>query len=331
MNPKEKKIRGLGLCSGGLDSILSALILQIQGIEVEWVSFETPFFSAEKARDASLQTGIPLTVRPITEIYLRMLKNPPCGYGQNMNPCLDCHSLMFRLAGEMMAEKRFDFLFSGEVVGQRPMSQTRSSLRYVEKNSGMAGWIVRPLSAKLLEESIPEQKGWIDRDRLLDLSGRSRKPQMALAEKFGVTRYPNPAGGCLLTDIGYSARLKDLFAHQDTVRENELHLLKYGRHIRLSPSCKLIVGRTQKENGLLLEYRDLRWDTTLKTHHYPGPTAVIPGYDSGEFIPLAASICAGYSKAPLENPVTVHILSPSGPSTIEVMPTSPQSVQHLII
>ena len=222
-----KKVRALGLCSGGLDSILSALVLRKNNVEVEWITFETPFFSPEKAIKASKTTGIPLIVKNITEEYLTMLKNPHCGYGRNMNPCMDCHSLMFRIAGGIMEESGFDFLFSGEVLGQRPMSQTLSSLRYVEKHSGYGGYILRPLSAKRLPVTIPEKKGLINRELLLGFSGRSRKPQAALAGEFGISDYPNPAGGCLLTDKGFSRRLKDLFEHQKYFSENELNILKY--------------------------------------------------------------------------------------------------------
>lgn len=200
--PLRNNVKALGLCSGGLDSMLAGLVLREQGIQVHWVSFETPFFSAAKARRASEMTGIPLTVQPIYPIYMQMLLDPPAGYGRYMNPCMDCHSLMFRLAGEMMRERGFDFLFSGEVLGQRPMSQKKPSLRYVEKHSGFDGLILRPLSAKLLPETIPEKEGLVDRDRLLDITGRSRKRQIDLAQQFGITNYPAPAGGCLLTDIG---------------------------------------------------------------------------------------------------------------------------------
>jgi tRNA U34 2-thiouridine synthase MnmA/TrmU len=197
---KKKAVRALGLCSGGLDSILAGLVLRQQGIDVAWVSFETPFFSADKARAAARLTGIPLSVQCITSVYMPMLRNPACGYGKNMNPCMDCHALMFRLAGERMRAEGFDFLFSGEVLGQRPMSQTKNALRYVEKHSGFDGWILRPLSARRLPETFAEREGLVDRERLLDLSGRGRKPQIALAEAFGITAYPAPAGGCLLTD-----------------------------------------------------------------------------------------------------------------------------------
>jgi len=202
----KKNVKGLGLCSGGLDSILAALVLREQGIDVEWIAFETPFFSADKARKASFNHGISLIVKDITKRYMPMLKNPKCGYGKNMNPCMDCHALMFRIAGEMMQETESDFLFSGEVMGQRPMSQNKNSLRYVEKNSGYDGYILRPLSAKVLPETPMELNGLVDREKLCDFSGRSRKPQMALAKQFGVVDYPAPAGGCLLTDGGYARK-----------------------------------------------------------------------------------------------------------------------------
>src|SRR5210317_2252033 len=268
MEKKNKPVRALGLCSGGLDSMMSGLVLREQGIEVEWVSFETPFFNAAKARKASQITGIPLTVKPIYNVYIKMLRNPPVGYGKYMNPCMDCHTLMFKLAGEMMPDGNFDFLFSGEVLGQRPMSQNKQSLQYVEKHSGFKGYILRPLSAKNLPETIPEKEGLVDRERLLDFAGRGRKPQMALAQKYGLTDYPAPAGGCLLTDVGYSRRLKDLFAHQDECTEEELLLLKYGRHFRLNPETKLIVGRTQKDNENILKYHNPQTDTVIDVKDY---------------------------------------------------------------
>ncbi len=332
-NKRQKPVRGLGLCSGGLDSILSAVVLKDQGIDVTWICFETPFFSDEKARRASQATGVPLIVRSIFSTYIDMLKDPPVGYGQYMNPCMDCHALMFKLAGETMKADGFDFLFSGEVLGQRPMSQTYPSLRYVAKQSGMDGYIVRPLSAKRLPESIPEKEGLIDRERLLDLSGRSRKPQIELAAQYGITTYPAPAGGCLLTDKGYSHRLRDMFDHQKTYTEAELRLLKYGRHLRLDPHTKVIVGRTRKENESIGKWIDERKDTVLKTMGYPGPTAVIPGgCDKVALLDQAAAICAGYSKAPAGSPADVRITGgPDGSRDIQVMPIPPGGVKDLLI
>ena len=330
-SPKTE-IRALGLCSGGLDSILSGLLLAKQGINVEWISFETPFFSADKARKASEMTGIPLRVKNITDIYTKMLRNPPVGYGQHMNPCMDCHALMFRLAGEMLQSQQFDFLFSGEVLGQRPMSQTKPSLRYVEKHSGVQGLILRPLSAKLLPETIPERRGWVDRTRLLDFSGRSRKPQIRLAVQWGVKDYPAPAGGCLLTDKGFSRRLKDLFDHQESCREAELELLKYGRHFRVNPQTKLVVGRSQGDNEQLLHCYDSQKDTYIKLKKHPGPIALIPNgsMDKGAIV-LAASLAVGYSKASNEMPVKVRVVSPQGKETLTVMGIPAADLKHLLI
>jgi tRNA-specific 2-thiouridylase len=331
MNSNKQIVRALGLCSGGLDSTLAGLVLREQGIEVEWITFETPFFTAAKARKASEKTGIPLTVKPIYPVYINMLKNPPAGYGKQMNPCMDCHALMFKLAGEMMKEKKIDFLFSGEVLGQRPMSQTKSSLQYVEKHSGFKGYILRPLSAKKLAETIPEKKGLVDRERLLDIAGRGRKQQIALAEKFGLSDYPAPAGGCLLTDVGYSTRLKDLFDHQDACTEAQLHLLKYGRHFRLNPDTKLIVGRTQEDNERILQYHDPQTDTVIDVKDHPSPVGLVPGGGTKDVIYLAGSICVGYSKASNLTPIDVLVKTPEGRETIQVIGIPTADFKKLLI
>jgi tRNA-specific 2-thiouridylase len=331
MNLSINKVRALGLCSGGLDSMLSALVLQKQGIVVEWVTFETPFFSSEKARQASSLTGIRLWVRNITPVYIEMLKNPHCGYGKYMNPCMDCHALMFRLAGTIMNENEFNFLFSGEVLGQRPMSQNKQSLRYVEKQSGFDGYILRPLSAKRLPITIPEKKGLVNRDLLLDISGRSRKFQMELTQEFGITSYPSPAGGCLLTDKSYSSRLKDLFDHQDSYTEEELHLLKHGRHLRLSKNTKIIIGRTQKDNEKIIKYYNPSVDTLIKVKNFPGPTVLMPHGGGKEILILAASICAGYSKAPVSTSVQVGAVTPKGNEIFKVISITPSDIRHFLI
>jgi len=331
LNKNKNTVRALGLCSGGLDSILSGLILREQGIAVEWVTFETPFFNAAKARNASKMTGIPLTVKPIFNVYLKMLKDPPAGYGKNMNPCMDCHALMFRLAGDMMREKELDFLFSGEVLGQRPMSQRKDSLRYVEKHSGFEGYILRPLSAKKLPETIPEKEGLVDRALLYDLEGRSRRPQMELAKKFGISDYPSPAGGCLLTDQVFSNRLKDLFEHQETCTEEELHLLKYGRHFRLNPETKLIVGRTQEDNEHILGHCNSGEDIIVDVKDHPGPIGWVSHGAKRESILLAATICAGYSKAPKMSPVDVRIKTSKGEEVVQVIAIPPTDFRKLMI
>jgi tRNA U34 2-thiouridine synthase MnmA/TrmU len=331
MKPAARKTRALGLCSGGLDSMLAALVLRRQGIEVAWVTFETPFFSAAKAQQASRATGVPLTVENITAAYLEMLVDPPCGYGQYMNPCMDCHALMFRLAGGMMQRRGFDFLFSGEVLGQRPMSQTRPSLRYVEKHSGFEGRILRPLSAKLLDETEMEKTGLVDRERLYGLSGRSRKPQIQLARQFGIRRYPQPAGGCLLTDKGYSARLKDLFAHNLRPGEAELHLLKHGRHFRFEDGTKVIVGRTKKDNAHILRHADRSRDTLIHLVGLRGPTVLVPGGAGERQIVMAAGLCAGYGKAPADRPAPVRVSSPQGRRVISAERVDPAAVRRFMV
>jgi tRNA-uridine 2-sulfurtransferase len=328
---ESKTVRALGLCSGGLDSILSALVLRGQGIHVEWITFETPFFSAQKAGRAAEQTGIILHVQDITPEYLVLIKDPPAGYGKNMNPCMDCHSLMFRKAGEFMQARGFDFLFSGEVMGQRPMSQNANSLRYVAKHSGFQNFILRPLSALKLTPTPMEEQGLVDRDRLLDIYGRSRKPQMALAHQFGITDYPTPAGGCLLTDPGYSRRLKDLIDNGAELTPNALHLLRYGRHMRLNPGVKIIVGRTQTDNEQILRHCDPQKDAVIKTIGFPGPTVILPGGAPREVLFLAGAVCAGYSKAPVSATASVEVAMGGKVQNMTVLPLTPQEAQRFLI
>ena len=325
-----QKISALGLCSGGLDSILAALILQKQKINVQWISFETPFFSSENAKKAAELSGIHLCVKNITDVYLKMLKNPDGGYGKYMNPCRDCHALMFNIAGKIMEENGFDFLFSGEVTGQRPFSQAKSALRYVEKRSGYDGYILRPLSAKCLPETIPEKEGKVNRAMLLDFSGKTRTPQIKLALEMGVINYPTPGGGCLLTDKGYSIRLRDLFEHQINYMHDDLYLLKYGRHLRLNCKTKLIIGRNALDNKNIMKYYNLKYDTLIGMKNLPGPVTLMK--NSGrEDVLTAASICAGYSKASMEIPADVQITTAKGSETVKVIGKSPLSVQKIIL
>ncbi|MCK4272394.1 tRNA 4-thiouridine(8) synthase ThiI, partial [bacterium] len=244
---------GIGLFSGGLDSILAVKVLQEQGIGIIGVTFTTPFFGAGRASEAARQLGMDHRILDITTEHLEMVRHPKNGYGRNMNPCIDCHAMMFRKAGEFMEREGADFLFSGEVLGERPMSQNRGSLVRVARESGYEPVILRPLSARLLPETLPEREGKVDRERLLDLQGRGRKRQMELAAFYGIQDYPAPAGGCLLTDPIFSRRLRDLFQHSDSVTVQDLELLKVGRHLRLDDGFKMVVGRNQSENKRLGE------------------------------------------------------------------------------
>lgn len=312
-NNSNRIVKALGLSSGGLDSILAALVLRRQGIDVTWISFVTPFFSSDNAEKAAKRYKIPIIVSDISEKYLVMLKNPPCGYGQNMNPCIDCHTMMFAEAGKIMQENGFDFLFSGEVSGQRPMSQTKHALRYVEKRSGFDGSIVRPLSAKVLPETKPEEDGLVDRSQLLGFNGRTRKPQMELAKEMGVKDYPAPAGGCLLTDTRYSIKLRDLMAFNPFARISEYHLLKGGRHLRLDDNTKAIVGRDKNDNAIIMQYYDPAHDLLFKMKDKPGPLVVMTcsaGVPESHMIEKAAVICASYGKTVSGETVEVYVTRP---------------------
>lgn len=311
-----KKVKALGLSSGGLDSILAALVLKEQGIDVTWISFETPFFDAENARKASKSTGIPLIVEDITDEYLVMLHNPKAGYGKNMNPCMDCHTMMFNKAGEYILRGEYDFLFSGEVSGQRPFSQRKQALRYVEIHSGFDGTILRPLSAKILPITKVEEDGLVDRERLLDISGRGRKPQIALAKKYGIKDYPNPAGGCLLTDIGFSDRLKDLF-DKGEYTHRDLHLLKHGRHFKVNDT-KVIVGRAKGDNEKIESLYSKDNDITIRLVYLPGPFVLITEKASMETLAIAAEITVAYAKVKNKSKVDVEITRPSGIEKITV-------------
>ena len=328
---RSSQIRALGLCSGGLDSILSALVLKDQGIEVTWVSFETPFFNAGSAKKAAKQTGIPLIVRDITPVYMEMMHAPKAGFGKNMNPCMDCHTLMFDQAAQIMKQEGFHFLFSGEVMGQRPKSQTKNALRYVEKNSGIDGYIVRPLSGKLLPETLAEKEGLVDRDGLLDISGRSRKIQMALAETYGITEYPSPAGGCLLTDKGFSQRLRDLLYVQKTEDPTQLHLLKSGRHFRLDAHCKLVVGRNLRDNKQIMAHYDPKGHIRLRHAEMSGPDALLFGTVQESHITEAARITAGYTKAITGQPSRVTVFEEGAVREVTVITPDPGSYKELMI
>jgi tRNA-uridine 2-sulfurtransferase len=329
---KADPIKALGLCSGGLDSMVSALLLKKQGIEVSFICFETPFFSSDSAKKASLQTGIPLITKDITKEYMEMMKKPKAGFGKNMNPCMDCHALMFSRAGELLKEQGCDFLFSGEVVGQRPKSQNKNSLRYVEKNSGFDGYILRPLSAKIMPITLTEQEGLVDREQLMGISGRSRKIQMQMAEEFGIKDYPAPAGGCLLTDKIFSQRLKDLMYVQLAFETHEIHLLKYGRHFRLDSRTKLIVGRSKADNEGIIKYFNKKTDVLIKHTSLPGPVVILTGQPSPENIGLAAEICAAYTThAPQDKSTSISVSERGTIRQIEVKKAQAEDFRRFMV
>ena len=279
----KKKIKALVLLSGGLDSILAAKLLLKQGIEVEAINFRTNFCGPSKARPAAQALGVFLREENIREEFLKVLKKPKYGYGAGMNPCIDCHALMLKKAGEIMKKenscpesgRRIDFVATGEVLGERPMSQHKKALEIVEKEAGLKGYLLRPLSAKLLEPTIPEKQGLVERDRLLDISGRSRKKQMELAKKFGIKDYPTPAGGCALTQEGFADRVKELMKNKPDFNADDIDLIKFGRHFFID-GTQIILGRNEEENcflGSLAKDEDI----LLKLNRVVGPTAFIRG------------------------------------------------------
>ena len=263
-------MKALAVFSGGLDSMLAAELIRSQGIDVLGLFFETPFFTSTRARRSAEVNRLPLKVIDLTEPHLEVVRNPRHGYGENMNPCIDCHALMLREAGDRLTGEGADFIITGEVLGQRPMSQNLRALSTVASWSGYQGLVLRPLSAKLLLPTVPEEKGWVDRDTLMGFSGRSRKPQMELARTFHITEYPSPAGGCLLTDPIFSRRLRDLLSSTPRCDVREIELLKVGRHFRFGQKTKAVVGRNKKENEEILSLAG-EMDLVIKVDSVPGP------------------------------------------------------------
>jgi tRNA-uridine 2-sulfurtransferase len=289
-------MKALSIFSGGLDSILAVKVVMLSGVDVLPINFTTPFFSPDKAIESAEKNNLPLKIVDITYRYFPMFKAPVYGFGGYMNPCIDCHALMLKIAGEMLKEENASFLISGEVLGQRPMSQHKSALAAVEKTSTMKGLVLRPLSAKLLDKTIPEINGWVQEKSLLRLSGRSRKPQIKLAKELGVRHYPTPGGGCLLTDPIFCKRFKDLKDNSSDLNINDIELLKVGRHFRINPDLKMVVGRDVKENDRIIE---LAGDNgyTINTVTVPGPVVYVAGKRTTETDMLAASMTASYSDA----------------------------------
>ncbi len=300
-------MKALALLSGGLDSILAVKLIQEQGIEVVGVAFTSPFFGAERAAQAASFLGIPLHVVDITKELLEVLVAPRHGYGKNLNPCIDCHALMVRRAKELLPVVGASFIITGEVLGERPMSQNAGALRVVARESGAEDLLLRPLSAKHLPPTLPERAGWVDRERLGDIKGRSRKPQLALAEKYGLTSYPTPAGGCLLTDPGYARRLKAYLGVYPQPDPADLELLKCGRHFWTQGQSWIVVARREEENKRLAAAARPD-DYLLRLASFPGPlTLVRPGSDAGEALKVAAALTARYSKARDEEEVEVVV------------------------
>jgi len=330
--------KAISLISGGLDSMLATRLILDQGIHVEGINFYTGFCveghthairrqdRARPKRNNALwvaeQLGIKLHMIEVIEEYKQIVLNPKHGYGANLNPCLDCKGFMVSKAREWMEVNDFDFIITGEVIGQRPMSQRRDTMPVIARESGAGSRLLRPLCAQLLPMSLPESEGWVDRERLLALNGRSRKPQIALAQEYGLEDYAQPAGGCcFLTDPQYSHKLNDLWQARGN-REYELDdimLLKVGRHLRPRPHFKLIIGREEGENKYLEGYRH-RFTSLLALSH-SGPLVLLDGRADDSDLHLAARLVARFGQGRDANTVRVNITPPGQhTSTLEVAP-----------
>ncbi|MBN2465649.1 7-cyano-7-deazaguanine synthase [candidate division WOR-3 bacterium] len=335
MTEKPKPI-AIALLSGGLDSTLAAKVILEQGIKVIGVNFAgaycpRPRVGKRNAEKAAEQLGIELVTLPIDADFIAMVKHPRHGRGKNMNPCIDCHTLMIRRAWAFGRTRGADFVATGEVLGQRPMSQNRQSLGVVARDSGVGERLLRPMSAKLLDATAPEREGLVDRERLLDIEGRQRTRQMALAEEYGIKDYPNPAGGCLLTEEVFSKRLAEAFDRgEDSL--DVIELLSLGRHFRLPSGSRLVVGRDKEENDELLR-RKPSGAVVIDASALPGPVGLaLPSsgpdalVDSSDST-LAARICARYSDKRKETRVRVFVAG----EAIEVRPATEDESAKLLV
>lgn len=293
------KVKALSMLSGGLDSILATKLIVNQGIEVEAINFQGFFCSSKGNRldvnETAEELGVPLKVVTAGSEYLAMIRNPKHGYGKNMNPCVDCKIYMLREAKKHARQIGATFVFTGEVLNERPMSQHFQALKVIEEESGLEGMLLRPLSANLLPETTVEKQGLVKRSKLLGLSGRSRKAQLQLAKELGIRCFPSPAGGCLLTEAEFSARLRDLFKNKKRCSVNDAELLRVGRHFRFGKN-KIIVGRNDKENKILIEKKG-RNDLLFEPSEIPGPISILQGQKTKKAMDLASALTAFYSDA----------------------------------
>ncbi len=325
-----KQRKAVALISGGLDSLLAAKTIMEQGVHVEGINFFTGFcveghthairanHKAKPKRNNALwvaeQLGMKLHIIDVIDEYKDVVINPKHGYGAHMNPCLDCKIFMVNRAKKWIVENDFDFIITGEVIGQRPMSQRKATMPIISRESGADDLLLRPLCAKNLPATLPEREGWVDREKLHDFSGRSRKPQMAMAEGFGFDEYAQPAGGCcFLTDASYSAKLVDLWKARDGDKQYDLDdvmLLKVGRHIRPEQNFKLIVAREEGEGRFMQGYK--KEFITMSCVSHAGPLVLVDGTPSAEDLFLAARITARYGQGRTADQVDVSITDKAG-------------------
>ena len=290
-------MKAIALYSGGLDSVLAAKLVKDQGMDVIALKFVNPFSCERDFSESSAKSiGVKLVKLPLDDGYVRMVRNPKHGYGSGINPCIDCKIFMFRKAWEYAKRTGAKFLVTGEVLGERPMSQNMRALRLIEREAGVEGFLLRPLTARLLPETEPEKRGWVDRNRLLGIHGRSRKTQLSLAKKFRIRDYPTPAGGCLLTQKEYARKLRDLFSNQKSVSENDIKLLGCGRQFRFG-KCRIVVGRREEDNKAIVSLAGEK-DVLFYVPGYGSPVTLLRGGRNRKAVGFAASLTAAYSDHP---------------------------------
>ena len=328
---EKKKV--VALLSGGLDSQLAVRMMQEQGFDVSAVAIKTPFCDFDCGRGCGFEIreraddlNVNLKTVYLGDEYIEMLKHPKYGVGAGFNPCIDCRAMMFEAAKKHMDEIGADFIISGEVLGQRPMSQHAPALRTIEKESGLVGKIVRPLSAGLLPETDPEKNGLIKRENLGMIKGRTRKNQLEMAKKYGIENPPNAGGGCLLTDPAFGIKAKDLFDHTKNPTINDIDLLKIGRHFRLDEQTKFIVGRNKDENEMIKAIA-LPDDILIEARDHVGPTSILRGKKLLHHIKLAASITLRYSDAPKDK--KSYVVSTSKESKEEILTESAKEESYI--
>ncbi len=303
-------VKAIALLSGGLDSALAATLTKRLGFEVVGLNVSTGFCTGQGRCDTVLGIGgileIPVRLIDASEEYLDVVRHPKHGYGSAMNPCLDCRVFFLRKAAELMEDEDAEFVVTGEVLGQRPMSQHRRALDLVAQESGLDDRLVRPLSGRLLPSTYPEKQGWVRREDWLDIQGRSRKRQLELADRWGIEEFTQPSGGCcLLLEESYARRVQDVFRRwgPDAVDREAFALLRYGRHFRLSESAVAIIGRDEQENAVLESFTRGRW--TLTFPEVPGPSSLVDGNPACEELEFAARLAARYADASPTDVVTV--------------------------
>ncbi len=330
------KAHVISLFSGGLDSSLSVLLMLRQNVQVTAITFMTHFGCDLSDRSscssnpypAAKQFGFDVKLVHLAEKFVKIVQNPTYGYGKNMNPCVDCRILMLREAKDYMDMVGADAVITGEVLGQRPFSQMRPKLHLTEREAGLKGRLLRPLSAKLLPPTIAELDGRIDREKLEAICGRGRHRQMELAKEFGLENYPSPASGCLLTDPEYSRKLRDLLQHTPHINFIDLNLLQVGRHFRLTPETKVIVGRSESDNNKLEAYAEPA-DWLLEVMDTGSPVTIVRGAPTPDDLEKAAAITARYCDLRTEPSVEVTLRQAKDSRTLRLEPGTPEWVESL--